>query len=108
LDAARAGEIGGNDATDTATALLAAEQRAVVERLEGELLIVHLELGLDLGERRAGARRQHQFGRLVEGDARDAAHVERDVGLAGASYGALAAPPDDLERLVVLDRPAHR
>ena len=41
----------------------------MVGRLEGEALAVAGEQRLDLGERRAGARREHQFGRLVERDA---------------------------------------
>ncbi len=72
LDAARAGEIGGDHAADGALPRRLAEQRAVIHRLEAELLVVFRKQRLDLGERRAGARRQHQFFRLVERDAGEA------------------------------------
>ena len=66
LDAPRPGKIGGKHAADRAAARLAAEQRPVVHRLEGEFLAVLGKQLLDLGERRAGPGRQHQFLRLVE------------------------------------------
>ena len=48
---------------------LAAKQRPIIHGLESELLVVLLEQRLDLGERRAGARREHQLHRLVKRDA---------------------------------------
>ena len=43
-----------------------AEQGTVIHRLEGEMLAVGLQQRLDLRERRAGARRDHQLFRLVK------------------------------------------
>ena len=67
-DAARAGEIGGGDGADGRLAGGAVEP-AMVGRLEGQALAVFGKQRLDLGKRRAGAGGDHQFGRLVEGDA---------------------------------------
>jgi hypothetical protein len=107
LDAARAGEIACDDAADGALPGLPAEHRPVIHRLEGEFLVVLVQKLLDVGERRAGARRQHQFGRLVQRDAGQARQVERDVGLARPADGALGALAGDFQRLVVAERPAH-
>jgi hypothetical protein len=41
-----------------------AQTAAPVARLEGEHLVVFRQRCLDLGDRRAGARRHHQFGGL--------------------------------------------
>ena len=52
-----------------------AEDRAVIHRLEGELLALALDQRLDLGERRAGPGREHQLLRLVQ---RHAARARTD------------------------------
>ena len=67
LQPARAGQIGGEHAAERAVfPAVAAEQRPVIHRLEGKLLVVVVEQLLDLGERRPGLGRQHQLLRLVE------------------------------------------
>ena len=85
LDAARAGEVGGGDRPDGRRAG-GTVKGAMIGRLEGEALVVFGERRLDLGERRAGARRKHQFGRLVEGDAGEAGGRQ--------SLGDLHGPPE--------------
>ena len=107
LDAARAGQIGRDRAADGALAGRAAEQRAIVHRLEGELLVVLVQQRLDLGQRRAGFGREHQFFRLVQRDAGKPRQIERQVGLARPAEPALGALPRHLQRLVVAERPAH-
>ena len=83
-----------------------AEQRPVVHRLEGKLLIVGGEQRLDLGERRAGFRRQHQFLGLIERDAGQARQVEAQIPLRRAADAALRALPDELQRLAFGQRPS--
>ena len=62
---------------------------------------------LDLGERRAGLGREHQFLRLVQRHAGEPGEVERQVGLARPAERALGAAADDFERLALGQRPAH-
>jgi hypothetical protein len=107
LDTARTGEIGRDGAADGALARRKAKQRAVIHRLEGELLVIFIEQGFDFGQRRTGAGGQHQFGRLIERDAGKPRQVERHVGLAGAADGALGAVPANFQRLVVAERPEN-
>jgi hypothetical protein len=76
----------------------AAEQRAVVHRFEGELLAVFRQQLLDLGQRRAGLCRQHQFGRLVERDAGEFRQIKRVFALQRPADAALGAMAEDFER----------
>ena len=69
----------------------AAGGRAEVDRLEGQHLPARGELGLDLRERRAGARRHHDLGRLVERDAAQPMRRDGDGGLDRPADGALGA-----------------
>ena len=64
----------------------------MVERLEGEHLVVTGDQGLDVRQWRSRADRQHQFGRIVVDHPGKAGHVEQgrmarraDVGLAPAA-----------------------
>ena len=98
---------GGERAAERARVRRAAEQRAVVHRLERELLVLLRDQRLDLGERRAGFGRQHQFLRLVQRDAVEAGEIERQVGLARAAERALGAAAHDSKRLAFGQRPAH-
>ena len=107
LDAARAGQIGGDRAAQRAAARIAAQQRPVVHRLEGKFWFVFVQQRLDLGERRAGARREHQLLRLVKRDAGEAGEIERQIGLARPADRALGALPGQFQRLIVAERPAH-
>ncbi len=84
-----------------------AEDRAVIHRLEGELLALAFDQRLDLGERRAGPGREHQLLRLVQRHAGEPGQIERQIGLARAAERALAAAPRDFERLALGQRPAH-
>src|SRR3974390_1078201 len=93
FDASRAGQIGGDHAAERSLAGLAAKQRAVVHRLEFELLIVLIEQRLDLAKRRASLGREHQLGRLVQPDTGKPGEAERDIRLAGAPAPALAPLP---------------
>ncbi len=56
FQAARAGGVCGEDAADCAPARNTAKQRAVIHRLEGELLAFALEKGFDLGDGGSGER----------------------------------------------------
>ena len=107
FDAARPGKIGRDRAADGALAGLPAQQRAVIHRLEGELLVVFFQQHIDLGKRRAGFGRKHEFFRLVQRDAGEPREVEREVSLARAADQALGALPRKFQRLVVAERPAH-
>ena len=80
LDAARAGGVDRDGAPYCSPARRSAQDKAVIRRLEGELLALLVEQALDFAERRARAGGQHQFGRLVE---RDAAHRRRGEPAAG-------------------------
>ena len=99
LDAARPGQIGGNRAADRAGAGLAAEQRGVIHRLEGEFLLACRHQRFDLGERRSGLRREHKLLRLVKRDAGKPREIERRIPLRGAADRALGAAADDFEVL---------
>ena len=89
LDPARTGHVGGEHTADGAAPGGAAEQRAVVHGLEGQLLVLRGDQRLNFGDRRAGLGGQHQFFRLVERHARERGEVERQVGLCGPADGAL-------------------
>ena len=91
LDPPRARQIRRERAAERAGVGRPAEDRAVVHRLEGELLAFALDQRLDLGERRAGLGRQHQFLRLVQRHAAQARQIERQIGLARAAERALGA-----------------
>ena len=84
------------------------EDRTAVDRLERELLAVGRDQRFDLGERRAGARRQHQFLRLVERDAAEPGQIEREIGLRRPADGPLGALAGHLQRLALGQRPLHR
>jgi hypothetical protein len=56
LEPPRAGEIGGKRAADGAAPGRVGEQRAVVHRLERELLVAARQQRFDLGNRGSGAR----------------------------------------------------
>ncbi len=107
LDPARAGKIGRQRAADRAAARGTAEQPAVIDRLERQLLAALGDQRRDLGERRAGLGRQHQFVMLVERDAGQARQIECQFGLARTPDRALGSRADKLERLVMVERPAH-
>src|SRR5262249_47956004 len=102
LDAATAGEVGGEDAADRGLAGMRAERRPEVDRLEGKLLATLCEDVANVVEGRTGRRRQHELARLVERDADQilaahhrsrldeapdftlgtaAPHLERDLGM---------------------------
>src|SRR5262249_62041275 len=57
------------------------------------------------GARRAGARGEHQLLGLVERDAGEARQIERGVDLRGPAERAFGAVADDLERLLLRQRP---
>lgn len=97
LEAARAGEVRGQHAAYGPPARLTAMQRAIIHRLESELLAVFGKQLFDLGKRRAGAGRQDKFGWLVEGDAGQVRQVERVLGLQRAADAALGAMAEDFE-----------
>ena len=107
FDAAWAGEIGRDYTADRALASFSTEQRTVVDGLEAELLLVFIEQFFDLGERRTGARGEHEFRRLVKRDAGEVGKVEGEIGLARAADRAFAALPHELQRLLFAERPAH-
>ena len=81
-----------------------AEHGGIVHRLERELLPARRHERLDLGERRSGFRRQHQFLGLIECDAGQRRQIERGVPLRGAADGAFAAAADDFERFAARER----
>ena len=83
------------------------EQRAIIHRLEGQLLAALGQHCLDLGERRAGSCRQHQLLGLVQRDAGELRQVERMRGLQRPADAALGAVADDLQRRVLRHRPLH-
>ena len=101
-----AGKVGGDDAAERALPRRIAEQRPVVEGIEGKLLVLRRQLRLDLGDGRAGQRGKDQFLGLVELDAGKARHVEQMAGLHRAPDGALGGLADDFQRLVLGHRPA--
>ena len=83
-------------------------KRAVVGRLEGELLLARRQAVLDLDERGAGARRHHQLGRLVERDAGEAREVDAPLRLDRPAEPPLAAAAHDLERHLLGGRPGDQ
>ncbi len=84
----------------------AAEGRAASEmrRFEGEHLAVRVEQGLDFREWRAGARGQHEFLRLVVGDAREGAGAEHFALVRVAVEGLAAAAAQDERHALVVRR----
>src|SRR5690606_15091556 len=78
LEAARAGEIAGDDAADGLAAGRRAEQPAVVGGLEGEALPLLGERRLDLDKAGAGGGRQHQLLGRIADDAGES--IERQLG----------------------------
>jgi hypothetical protein len=107
LDAPWTGKICRQRAADRAHPGCAAEQRPIVQRLEGQLLVVLGKQRLDLGQWRAGPGRKHQFLRLVKRDARQPRQVERMLGLRRPADPALGAVAQDLQRGVVCECPLH-
>src|SRR5690606_20176589 len=107
LQPARAGKVGRQHATDRTAALSLAEQRAVVERLELELLVVLGQQRLDLGERRSGARRKHQFLRLIERDTCQLRQVNLVLGLCDMADAALRPLAQHLDGRFLGHRPAE-
>ena len=101
LDPTRAREVAGDHAADRAAPRFAAKQRAVIRRLERELLLVVGEAGLDLGQRRADLRRHHELGRLVQADAAEAIETDLGLRLDRPAVAALGARAEDLERRLV-------
>ena len=108
LDPARAGQVRRQRAADGAAAAAAAEDGAIVHRLEGELLALGGDERLDLGKRRTGVRREHQLRGLIERDAGERGEVERQIGLRRPADRALRAMADDLGGLALRQRPLHR
>ena len=104
----RPGEVSSECTADRARVRRTSEKRPVIHRLEGQPLAACGGQRFHLGERRAGLRRQHQLLRLVERDAGQGRKVERRVPLRRPADRALAAPPDDFERLAARERPADR
>ena len=91
LDAPRPRKVRRERAAERARVRGPAEDRAVIHRLEGELLALALDQRLDLGERRAGPGREHQLLRLVQRHAGEPGQIERQIGLARAAERALAS-----------------
>ena len=104
LDAARAGEVRGERAADRAAPGRAAEQRAVIHRLERQLLVVGGEQRLDLGDRRAGPGREDQLLRLIERDAGEARQVEASGRIAPARPMPRFEPCPTISKRLVLAR----
>ena len=69
LDAARAGEVCRQSATDGPVPGDAAQHARVVHGFERELLALGLDQGFDLGQGRRGVCREHELLGLVERDA---------------------------------------
>ena len=107
LDPARPGQVRRERAAERPRFGGRAEDRAVVHRLERKLLALVVHQRLDLCDRRAGFRRQHQFLRLVQRHARQRGEIEREIGLARAAERALGAATHELQRLAFRQRPAH-
>src|SRR5207244_12950529 len=107
VEPARTGQIGADRTAECAPVRITAEQRAIVDGLESERLVVLLKQSFNFGDRRAGARREHQFSRLVKGDAAEARKIEREIGLTWPADRALGPLPRKLKRLFVAERPAH-
>src|SRR6185312_5320551 len=101
------GQVAGDRTAQRAPARFAIKQRPVVDGLESEFLVVLLKQRLDFGERRAGARREHEFGRLIQCDATQFREIEGEVRLARPPNSALGPLSGELERLFVAERPAH-
>jgi hypothetical protein len=100
-DPPRAREVAGEHAPDRLPARLAAQDRAVVGGLEGQLLPALVERLLDLGQRRAGGGGHHQLLGLVHRDAPQARELEDVARLDGASEGALGAVAEHLQGLLL-------
>ena len=101
LDPTRAREVAGDHAADRAAPWFAAKQRAVIRRLERELLLVVGEAGLDLGQRRPDLRRHHELGRLIQANAAEAIETDLDLCLDRTAVATLGARAEDLERRLV-------
>ena len=97
VDAPRARQVGGEHRPDRLRAVRSAGGGAHVDRLEGEHLPARGQLGLDRGERRAGARRHHELARLIEGDAAQRGRGDGYGALDGAADGALGTRAHDLD-----------
>ncbi len=99
-DAAGAGQVGGEHAGDGALVRLPAVEHGELDRLEGQHLAAGGERVLDLFERRAGPRRHHHLGGLVERDAAQAfgRYVGRRVH--GPADMLLGAPAQHRDRRV--------
>ncbi len=115
LETPRPGQIAGNGTAQRA-ALIAVEA-GHVHRLEGQLLALVGDGGLDLGERRAGARAQHQLFGLVERNTGELRQIEgvADLAVTLAAMGPEQRPAEaafrcragDLQRHFLADRPGN-
>ncbi len=104
LDAARPAEIGGKHAANAGGVCRRTQERPVIHRLEGKLLVACRHQRLDLGERRASLRRQDKLFGLVQRDAGQSRQVDCRVPLRGPADGALGAAADDFERFFLGQR----
>ena len=105
LDAARARDVGGEHAAERPFVGAGAEQRPAIHRLKRQLLSLAADQRLDLGDRRAPARGEHQLLRLIERDAGQLREVEREIPLRRAPDAPFRAAPDDLQGLALARRP---
>ncbi len=103
-DAARARQIGGNDAADGLRPVRGAQQRAQVGGFADEVLALLGERCLDLRQRRAGAGGEDQFLGRVECDAGEVAGGKAARRLHGAQHAVLGAVAADQQRLARLGR----
>src|SRR5690606_23431829 len=77
---------------------LGAQQRPMIDRLEGQHLAFGCQRGLDLRDRRAGSDNQRQRAWLVEADAGEAARGQRAFRLHRAAERSSRAATCNLER----------
>ena len=107
LEAARAGEVAGDDATQGLTPGGLAEQGAEIRRLEGQRLPGVRQRRLDLREGRGRLGAEDQFVRLIQFDAGESGQVQHMVRLSRPAPAPLGPAADDLQRRLLRLRPAH-
>src|SRR5690606_3894785 len=107
LDASRARQIRSQNAPQRASARFLSEQRAVVQRLELEFLVVLGKQRLDFGQRRSRTGGQNKLCRLVKRHARKPRQVDLMGGLHIMADPALRAMPEYFNRRFLRSSPAN-
>jgi hypothetical protein len=107
LDPSWSGEIARQRAANRRRARLGAKQPPPVGWLEGKHLILGIERGFDLGERRAGGGGEDEFRRFVVDDAGKTRQIECVLGLHRTTHASFGSAANDLKGSLLGHRPGY-